>query len=201
MQTPATALSISLIAVIIAIVSILSPAAIDLITGQDIDLFSDNLSREESFEMAASASTSKLNVLSLNCWGLKFVSKLRKERLHAIGTYLANLPNLDIVGLQEIWVREDYDDVRLQVEKTLGYSKFFNAGVFGAGLAIFSRFPIVETSYFPYSLNGKPQYFWHGDYFVGKGLASAVVKHPTLGEVEVFNTHVRLIMSHFSTKS
>jgi hypothetical protein len=30
----------------------------------------------------------------------------------------------------------------------------------------------------------------HGDWYVGKGVASAVVDHPVAGLIEVFNTHV-----------
>lgn len=33
-----------------------------------------------------------------------------------------------------------------------------------------------------------------GDWFVGKAASSVVVVHPVLGEVEVFNTHVSLVI-------
>lgn len=63
------------------------------------------------------------------------------------------------------------------------------SGALGAGLALFSRYPIMETSIHPYSLNGSPIDVASGDWFVGKSAASTVIDHPTLGEVEVFNTH------------
>ncbi|CAO3571714.1 unnamed protein product [Mortierella alpina] len=51
----------------------------------------------------------ELNVLTLNCWGLKFVAKERQDRLTAIGRYLADASRgYDIVGLQEVWVYDDY---------------------------------------------------------------------------------------------
>jgi sphingomyelin phosphodiesterase 2 len=31
---------------------------------------------------------------------------------------------------------------------------------------------------------------FHGDYYVGKGVGSALIDHPALGLLEVFNTHV-----------
>lgn len=68
------------------------------------------------------------------------------------------------------------------------------SGALGAGLAIFSRFPIIATEIQPYSLNGAPIDVVGGDWFVGKAAASVIIVHPILGEVQVFNTHV----SHIS---
>jgi len=65
------------------------------------------------------------------------------------------------------------------------------SGALGAGLAIFSRFPIVSTSVHPYALNGTPLDVAGGDWFVGKAAANVVIMHPILGQVQVFNTHVR----------
>jgi hypothetical protein len=42
----------------------------------------------------------------------------------------------------------------------------------------------------PFSLNGQPVDILGGDWFVGKGAAHLVILHPTLGQVQVFNTHV-----------
>jgi hypothetical protein len=64
------------------------------------------------------------------------------------------------------------------------------SGALGSGLALFSRFPILSASLHPYSLNGSPIDVIGGDWFVGKAAASIVISHPSLGEVEVFNTHV-----------
>lgn len=64
------------------------------------------------------------------------------------------------------------------------------SGALGAGLAIFSRFAIISTSIYPYSLNGAPLDVAAGDWFVGKAAASVVIVHPVLGEVQVFDTHV-----------
>ncbi len=72
--------------------------------------------------------------------------------------------------------------------RTAGYS-----GALGAGLVIFSRFPIITATLHPYSLNGSPLDVGAGDWFVGKAAASIILAHPILGEVQVFNTHVRLL--------
>jgi len=131
----------------------------------------------------------QIRVLSFNCWGLKYVSKNRKERINGIAHELAN-SNHDIVALQEIWVFADYENVQERVSKHLPHSKFFYSGALGAGLAIFSRFPIISTSVHQYSLNGAPLDVVAGDWFVGKAAASVVILHPVLGQIQMFNTHL-----------
>ncbi|KAH8992449.1 inositol phosphophingolipids phospholipase C [Lactarius akahatsu] len=131
----------------------------------------------------------RIDVFSLNCWGLKYVSKRRSERIQAIARFLES-SDFDIVALQELWVYADYEIVRSRLSKSLPFSKFFYSGALGAGLAIFSRFPIVAAAIHPYSLNGSPLDVLGGDWFVGKAAASIVIRHPTLGQVQVFNTHL-----------
>ncbi|GJJ13208.1 hypothetical protein Clacol_007459 [Clathrus columnatus] len=123
--------------------------------------------------------------------GLKYVSKNRKERISAIAEQLAT-SNYDIVGLQELWVSADYQWIRNKIMTQLPFSKFFYRHVtsLGAGLAIFSKYPIVAASIHPYSLNGSPLDVTGGDWYVGKSAASVVINHPVLGDVEIFNTHL-----------
>ncbi|KAI0652406.1 Endonuclease/exonuclease/phosphatase [Trametes meyenii] len=134
-------------------------------------------------------SDSRLSLLTFNCWGLKYVSKHRKERVVAIAEALATSEH-DVITLQELWVFADFEYVRDAVFKKLPYSKFFYSGALGAGLVIFSRFPIVAATIHPYSLNGSPIDVAAGDWFVGKAAASIVFAHPLLGQVQVYNTHL-----------
>jgi len=132
----------------------------------------------------------ELNVISLNCWGLKFISTLHKERLVEIGRRIASAdPTPHIVGLQECWTQEDY---REETKRILPYGKFYHSGIFGGGLAILSKWPIEESSMFRYPLNGRPTAFWRGDWYVGKGVACARIRiGPGRKDVlEVFTTHV-----------
>ncbi|THH33437.1 hypothetical protein EUX98_g793 [Antrodiella citrinella] len=131
----------------------------------------------------------QLRVLTLNCWGLKYVAKHRTQRIAAIATALG-AADYDIVALQELWVFADYEHVRASVARRLPYSKFFYSGALGAGLVIFSRFPILAATVHPYSLNGTPIDVLDGDWFVGKAAASVLVAHPILGQVQIFNTHL-----------
>ncbi|CAK7239899.1 MAG: phospholipase C type enzyme [Sporothrix thermara] len=149
----------------------------------------------------------EISALTLNCWGLKYISALRTERLAEIGRRIAllaapsssptpspssSLPAeapLSIVALQECWCYEDFSTIHNLTRHALPYAKFFHSGVWGAGLAVLSRWPITQTTMTPYSLNGRPTAFWRGDWFVGKGLASATVRVSDLTTLEVLVTH------------
>ncbi|KAK6864694.1 hypothetical protein PG995_001222 [Apiospora arundinis] len=134
----------------------------------------------------------ELNIITLNCWGLLYLSKDRASRLAAIGQALAAAdPTPHIVGLQECWTQEDYHAIRRATRFVLPYGKFYHSGAFGGGLAILSRWPIEESSMVPYPLNGRPTAFFRGDWFVGKGVACARIRYGKGPNevVEVFNTH------------
>ena len=132
-----------------------------------------------------------IRVLTLNCWGLKYLSAHRHARLSEIGRRLATYtPELDIVGLQECWTYTDYASIRQQTRHVLPYGKFYHSGIFGGGLSILSRWPIEDSSMFRYPLNGRPTAFFRGDWYVGKGVACARIRMPDGMLVEVFNTHL-----------
>ncbi|KAG9238674.1 Endonuclease/exonuclease/phosphatase [Amylocarpus encephaloides] len=136
---------------------------------------------------------SEINVITLNCWGLKYLAKFRNERLQEIGKRIATAdPIPQIVGLQECWTQEDYQCIRKETKHILPYGKFYHSGIFGGGLAILSKWPIEESSMFRYPLNGRPTAFFRGDWFVGKGVACARIRYgPALKDVlEVFTTHL-----------
>ncbi|KAL8950454.1 MAG: hypothetical protein Q9222_003522 [Ikaeria aurantiellina] len=134
-----------------------------------------------------------VNILSFNCWGLKYIAKYRKERLQEIGNAIVNtLPTPEIVGLQECWTQEDYLAIRKHTRHILPYGKFYYSGIFGGGLAILSKWPIIESDMVRYPLNGRPTAFFRGDWYVGKGVACASIQvGPGREHVfEVFNTHL-----------
>ena len=162
-----------------------------------IDIHCAHLSNSpQTSAMASEANRppSSLRILSLNCWGLKYISKLRNERLTEIGVQIAAAkPSPDIVGLQECWTQQDYNAIREKTRHILPYGKFYWSGIFGGGLAILSRWPIEESNMVRYPLNGRPAAFYRGDWFVGKGVACARIRMgPSRRDIaEVFCTHVR----------
>ncbi|KAI9282703.1 Endonuclease/exonuclease/phosphatase [Sporodiniella umbellata] len=133
------------------------------------------------------ANETQIRVLSFNCWGLKYLSKHRQFRLRSLAEKLRK-DEYDLIAFQELWVQADYDHMKESLG--LPFSKYFYSGVFGSGLAIFSRFPILSSTFRPYSLYGKPLKLFHGDFYVGKGVGAIVLQHPCLGEVSVLNTHL-----------
>ncbi|KAK4136773.1 DNase I-like protein [Trichocladium antarcticum] len=134
----------------------------------------------------------EINIITLNCWGLKYISKLRRERLTEIGRQLTLAkPQPHIVALQECFTQEDYQSIRRQTRSILPHGKFYHSAALGGGLAILSRWPIEESTMRPYPLNGRPTAFWRGDWYVGKGVACARIRYGPAAKqvVEVFNTH------------
>ena len=123
-----------------------------------------------------SDNTSEMNlkVFSLNCWGLRFVSKLRNERFKAISEYLSNKGSgYDVVFLQEVWCTEDYETLKAKLcnsQDLYPYCHFFSNGVIGSGTCILSKYRLLQASYHGFSMNGYPTRFWHGDWFASKGI-------------------------------
>jgi hypothetical protein len=152
--------------------------------------------------MGPDQAPSNIRILSLNCWGLKFIAKLRNERLEEIGNQIAAAdPRPDIVGLQECWTQQDYNVIREKTNHFLPYGKFYHSGIFGGGLVILSRWPIEDSNMVRYPLNGRPAAFYRGDWFVGKGVACARIRiGPGRKDVaEVFCTHVGSLCSSTTT--
>jgi hypothetical protein len=141
----------------------------------------------------------ELNLVTLNCWGLPYISSHRAARLSAIGrslaslTFASNNEPAHIVALQELWTQEDYEVIRRETRYVLPYSKRYFSGAFlGSGLAILSRWPIEESTMLPFSLNGRPTAVFRGDWYVGKGIGCARIRYGQGPKqvIEVFNTHV-----------
>ena len=124
---------------------------------------------------------------------MKWLSKHREIRLRALGDKLST-SEYDLICLQEIWVYNDFLYVQRKVRHFLPYSHFYFAGFLGSGLAIFSKWPILSTSIYPFGLNGRPAAVWRGDYYAGKGVATALIRHHTGTLIEVFNTHVCCVL-------
>lgn len=89
----------------------------------------------------------ELNVITLNCWGCKYTSPYREDRIGAIGRYLATTePVPHIVALQECFEYADYLSIRRETRFALPFGKFYHTGAFSCGLVILSRWPIEESS-------------------------------------------------------
>ncbi|XP_056294255.1 sphingomyelin phosphodiesterase 2 [Pseudoliparis swirei] len=136
------------------------------------------------------ANTDSLNirVFSLNCWGIRYVSKHTPQRYAMIGDMLCKEEH-DVVLLQEVWSEKDYLFLKKKLACSHPHSHHFKSGVIGSGLAIFSKHRIHETFLYRYSLNGYPYMAQHGDWFGGKAVGMAVLKFGSL-TANVYVTHL-----------
>ncbi|NWY36499.1 NSMA phosphodiesterase, partial [Sylvia atricapilla] len=113
--------------------------------------------------------TLRLRIFDLNCWAIRYLSKRRQERVRLIGDTLRQ-EGFDLVLLQEVWSEQDYSDLKVKLAGCYPFSHYFRSGVIGSGLCVFSRFPILDTLLYQYSLNGYPYMLQHGDWFGGKSV-------------------------------
>lgn len=77
-----------------------------------------------------------------------------------------------------------------QVNRRILLKNHVTSNLIGAGLCIFSKWPIERVFFHAYSSNGYPHLFHQGDWFGGKGVGLAQLKSPNGFKVNVYNTHV-----------
>lgn len=133
-----------------------------------------------------------VKLLTFNCWGLKYVSKLRKERLHAIADELA-ATQYDVVALQEVWVEDDWRYIEHACREAYPHRRFFRSGIVaGPGLALLLKLPIESTFLYRFPINGRPSAFFRGDWLVGKSIAVTILKPHAAGArpLAVLNSHM-----------
>ncbi|KAG7261223.1 hypothetical protein CRUP_032516, partial [Coryphaenoides rupestris] len=116
----------------------------------------------------------RLRVFSLNCWGIRYLSKHCAQRYAMIGDLLAK-EQYDVILLQEVWCEKDFEALKKKLACSHPHSHYFKSGVIGSGLAIFSKHRIQDTLRYSYSLNGYPYMLQHGDWFGGKAVGMAVL--------------------------
>ncbi|XP_040572259.1 putative neutral sphingomyelinase isoform X2 [Lepeophtheirus salmonis] len=147
-----------------------------------------------------SENASYLKVLNLNTWGLSWPwSKDREHRFIALRDEIVN-GNYDIVLLQEVWLRKDYDVLRPALPYVT-YYQTLNGNCFGtflplgcSGLTILSKHPMQDAKMYPFQFKGT---FWNfdGEVFVGKGVAKARILWNGF-TVDVFTTHLISYTNH-----
>uniref|UniRef100_A0A3Q3WNH8 Sphingomyelin phosphodiesterase 2 n=1 Tax=Mola mola TaxID=94237 RepID=A0A3Q3WNH8_MOLML len=129
-----------------------------------------------------------VRVFSLNCWGIRYLSKHLSKRYAMIGDMLCKEEH-DIVLLQEVWSEKDYLSLKQKLACTHPHSHYFKSGVIGSGLAIFSKHRIHDTFLYRYSLNGYPYMAHHGDWFGGKAVGMAILSIGSL-TAHIYVTHL-----------
>ncbi|XP_015112923.1 putative neutral sphingomyelinase [Diachasma alloeum] len=128
-----------------------------------------------------------LRVLTLNCWGIPYVSRHRHKRMKAIAEQLAS-GDYDIVCLQEIWSVNDFTMIKYKTQDKLPHSHYFYSGVLGSGICLLSRYPIQDVMFHKWSLNGYVHKIHHGDWFGGKGVG--------LCRLKVHDANINVYVAH-----
>jgi len=135
-----------------------------------------------------------LKVMNLNLWGLGWpLAEDKDARMLALREEL-QAGDYDIVMLQELWYRADYDLLRTTMPYVSQYDNL-NSGCTSfllplgcSGLTVLSRHPIVDVRLIPFNHRGN---FWRfdGEIFVRKGLGAARILYKDK-TIDVFTTHL-----------
>ncbi|XP_012055977.1 PREDICTED: putative neutral sphingomyelinase [Atta cephalotes] len=128
-----------------------------------------------------------VNVLTLNCWGIPYVSRNKNERMSAIAEKCISR-EYDIICLQEVWSVDDFNQIKTKAQEVLPYSHYFHSGVLGSGICILSRYPIHDVMFHKWPLNGYVHKIHHGDWFGGKGVG--------LCKIKVFHMYINVYITH-----
>ena len=128
-----------------------------------------------------------LLLLSLNVAGIPIVHRDLPRRMEAIGREL-KAGHYDIVGLQEAW--RDKDAAALGAASGLAHIARYERDILlGTGLAILSRFPILQKSQRPFTSRPSALRFYQGESVANKGVLMARVQTPE-GELDVYDAHL-----------
>lgn len=94
----------------------------------------------------------------------------------------------------QVWSESDYEQLRSVVSAVLPYAFYFHSGFIGSGVCVLSRWPILDTLMFRYSLNGYAHHVHRGDWFGGKVVGLVRIRRDNL-HFHVYTTHVSLLHS------
>ena len=159
-----------------------------------LEMMKDTKSTPQSSDVLANddaEGTDTFKLLTFNTWGLKYVSKFRKERLIAIGDRLSNEGDYDIIALQEIWTTEDWEYIDSVCAHKYPFRRWFSSGILtGPGLAVLSKHPIKKTCLYRFPINGRPSAFFRGDWYVGKSVAVSTLQLENGSTIALLNSHM-----------
>jgi len=146
------------------------------------------------------AAPARLVVVTLNIWGLLLVSRRREERVASIAQEIAK-SRADVVALQEVWVSTDALKVATAAaDHGLIHSHLFKSGLFGPGLMVLSRYPIVDAAFHPFAAAGDPTKFFQGDFYGTKGIGYAKLQLPSAEHLvqggRESPQHVHVLVTH-----
>lgn len=127
-----------------------------------------------------------LKVLTYNVAGIPIVHARWPERRKAIGQKL-RADGYDIIAMQETW--RDKDALELAEASGLPYYTRYGRSIsMGTGLAILSRYPILEKHERPFTCRPSALRWLTGESIANKGVLMARVATPQ-GPLDVYTAH------------
>ena len=144
-----------------------------------------------------------MKVLSYNIWGI-FTAPSVDLRMKKLAT-AEMLGEYDIVCLQEQFDEPHFKIIREGTQATHPYFYRFQTSAVGNGLLTLSKYPIVDSIFQEYYVQGCAEKIWLGDYYCNKGISFTRIRVPksVLGgerdesisvdddtvDIAVYNTH------------
>jgi len=132
-----------------------------------------------------------LRLVTLNMWGIPYVSQYIDERFTALAERLRGDRSVDVVGLQEMWDGEARARLLEAIRAEFPYQVDFHGEHGRSGLALVSRRPFVgEPRFRGFARLGKWWKPWNGEWFGGKGVGAVRIAVDADNEVLVAVTHL-----------
>jgi len=137
------------------------------------------------------------SVFSLMVWGSpgSFGTEDKELRIQAIGNLTSN-PDWDVMLLSDLWMRPDHATIRSMLPEghdmttvddlSLSSCDGSIAPEFCSGLAIISKFPILEVEFTSFDVSG--DLLWDYEYFLRRGLGRVRIEPQPEVKVDVFVT-------------
>jgi sphingomyelin phosphodiesterase 2 len=133
----------------------------------------------------------ELKLMTYNIANARGFTNNQRERINAVADLLVDL-DVDIVGLQEVFIEEDRQFLLEKLSKTeLKYASEYPAGFLGNGLVIVSKYPIEESYFHRFKANNPWWKVWEGDWWAGKGIGLAKIKLTNNSYLSFYNVHAQ----------
>lgn len=133
----------------------------------------------------------ELKIMTYNIANARGFTTNQRERIAAVADLLVAL-DVDIVGLQEVFIKKDRQFLFDKLSKTpLKYYAEYPAGFLGNGLVILSKYPIEEFYFHRFKANNPWWKVWEGDWWAGKGIGLARIKISEDNYIDFYNVHAQ----------
>lgn len=137
-----------------------------------------------------------INVFIQNIWGLPVIASDLIERVDKLASVIRT-KKYDIIVIVELWSQRERDVIyNAAKDADMHYHHYFSPGIgfimfpliAGTGILILSKYPIIETLYRRFAVNGDPYMIHHADFYGAKGCGLARIK-TCCGIIDLFVTH------------